>query len=125
MPVITDAYKNKLKLKINLFKNRNKILFPARDFVHIQDLLNIILKIIRNKNTGYKVMNVCNNRLIYLDLIIKTFEEKLNKKIEYITKLNNKGNYSYTLGNNFKLKKSLKFNFKYNLDDIVKSCIKN
>ena len=125
MPVITDAYKNKLKLKINLFKNRNKILFPARDFVHIQDLLNIILKIIRNKNTGYKVMNVCNNRLIYLDLIIKTFEEKLNKKIEYITKLNNKGNYSYTLGNNFKLKKSLKFNFKYNFDDIVKSCIKN
>ena len=125
MPVITDAYKNKLKLKINLFKNKNKILFPARDFVHIQDLLNIILKITKRDNTGYKVMNVCNNKLIYLNLIIKNFEQKLNKKIRYTSKLNNKGNYSYTLGNNSKLKKNLKFSFRHNFNDIVKSCIKN
>ena len=125
MPVITDAYKNKVRLKINLFKNRDKILFPARDFVHIQDLLNIILKITKRENTGYKVMNVCNNKLIYLNSIIKNFEQKLNKKIKYTTKLNNIGNYSYTLGNNFKLKKNLKFNFRYNFNDIVESCIKN
>jgi len=124
MPVIIDAYKNKIKLKINLFKKKNNILFPARDFVHIKDLINVILKITKRKTTGYMVMNVCNNRLTYLDLIVKNFELNLNKKIKYTTILNNKGNYSYTLGNNSKLKKILKFNFRYNFNDIVKSCIK-
>ena len=124
MPVLTEAFKKKLPLKINLVKNKNKLLFPARDFVHIKDFLNIIFKILKNNSYGQNIMNVSNNKLIYLDTIINIFEKKLKKKITYKQRFYNKGNYNYTLGNNLKLKKKLKFNFKFTLNDIVKSCIK-
>jgi len=124
MPVLTETFKKKLPLKINLVKNKNKLLFPARDFVHIEDFLTIIFKILKNNSYGQNIMNVSNNKLIYLDTIINIFEKKLKKKITYKKRFYNKGNYNYTLGNNLKLKKKLKFNFKFTLNDIVKSCIK-
>jgi UDP-glucose 4-epimerase len=124
MPVLTEAFKRKLPLKINLVKNKKKLLFPARDFVHIEDFLNVISKILKNNNCRLNILNVANNKLIYLDFIINIFETQLNKKIAYKKRFYNKGNYNYTLGNNSKLKKELKFSFKLTLTDIVKSCIK-
>ena len=124
MPVLTEAFRKKLPLKINLVKNKNKLLFPARDFVHIKDLLNVFFKILKNNNYGLNIMNVGNNKLIYLDSIINIFENELKKKITYKKRFYNKGNYNYTLGNNLKLKKKLKFNFKFTFNDIVKSCLK-
>ena len=44
MPVLNEATRKKIPLKINLVKRKNKLVYPARDFVHIQDFLNIILK---------------------------------------------------------------------------------
>ena len=124
MPVITEAFKKKLLLKINLVKKKKKLLFPARDFVHIQDLINIIFIILKKNTSGLNILNVSNNKLVYLDSIIKIFEQKLKKKISYKKRYFDKGNYSYTLGNNLKLKNKLNFNFKFNLNDIVKSCLK-
>ena len=48
----------------------------------------------------------------------------MSEKISYKKKFNSIGNYNYTLSNNLKLKKVLKYNFKFNLEDIIKSCIK-
>ena len=98
--------------------------YPGRDFVHIQDLLNIILKIIWNNTNGTNILNVGVGKLTYLDKIIKIFEKQVNKKIVYKKKLNELGNYNYTLSNNRKLIKKLKYNYKFNLKDIIKSCIK-
>ena len=124
MPVLNEAIRKKIPLKINLVKNKNKLVYPARDFVHIQDFLNIILKTIKKNISGFSIMNVGNGKLIYLDKIINIFEEKMSKKISYKKKLNNIGNYNYTLSNNLKLRKVLKYNFQFNLKDIIKSCIK-
>jgi len=124
MPIITEAFRKKLTLKINLVKKKNKLLYPGRDFVHIQDLLNIILKIIKNNTRGTAILNVGRGKLTYLDEIIKIFEKYVNKKIGYQKKLNEVGNYNYTLSNNTKLIKRLKYDYKFNLNDIIKSCIK-
>ena len=124
MPVLNESIRKKIPLKINLVKSKNKLVFPARDFVHIQDFLNIILKTIKKNINGFNIMNVGNGKLIYLDKIINIFEEKMSKKISYKKKLNSIGNYNYTLSNNLKLRKNLKYNFKLNLKDIIKSCIK-
>ena len=124
MPVLNEAIRKKISLKINLVKRKNKLVYPARDFVHIQDFLNIILKTIKNNISGFNIMNVGNGKLIYLEKIINIFEEKMNKKISYKKKLNSIGNYNYTLSNNLKLRKVLKYNFQFNLKDIIKSCVK-
>ena len=124
MPVLNEAIRKKIPLKINLVKRKNKLVYPARDFVHIQDFLNIILKTIKKNISGFSIMNVGNGKLIYLDKIINIFEEKMSKKISYKKKLNSIGNYNYTLSNNLKLRKVLKYNFQFNLKDIIKSCIK-
>ncbi len=123
MPVITEAFKKKTLLKINLVKKKKRLIFPARDFVHIQDFLNIILKIIKRKSTNLTIMNVGNEKLIYLDTVINLFEKLTNKKIIYKKKFYQIGNYNYTLANNSKLKKELNYNFKFDLKKIVKSCI--
>ncbi len=107
-----------------MVKRQNKLVYPARDFVHIQDFLNIILKTINKNISGFNIMNVGNGKLVYLDKIIKIFEEKMSKKISYKKKLNSIGNYNYTLSNNLKLRKVLKYNFQFNLKDIIISCIK-
>ena len=124
MPVLNEAIRKKISLKINLVKKNNELVYPARDFVHIQDFLNIILKIIKKNNLGLIIMNVGNGKLIYLNKIINTFEKKLLKKVFYKKRFHKIGNYNYTLSDNLKLKKILNYNFKFNLNDIVKTCIK-
>ena len=124
MPVLNEAIRKKISLKINLVKKNNELVYPARDFVHIQDFLNIILKIIKKNNLGIIIINVGNGKLIYLNKIINTFEKKLLKKVFYKKRFHKIGNYNYTLSDNSKLKKILNYNFKFNLNDIVKTCIK-
>ena len=46
------------------------------------------------------------------------------KRISYKKKFYELGNYNYTLSNNYKLRKILDFDFKFNINEIVKSCIK-
>ena len=124
MPILTEACRKKIALKINLVKKKKRLFYPGRDFVHIQDLLNIILKIIKNNTNGTNILNVGVGKLTYLDKIIKLFKKQVNKKIVYEKKLNELGNYNYTLSNNRKLIKKLNYNYKFNLKDIIKSCIK-
>ena len=123
MPILTEASRKKITLKINLVKKKKRLFYPGRDFVHINDLLNIILKIIRNNTSGTNILNVGTGKLTYLNKIIKIFGKHFNKKIAYEKKLNELGNYNYTLSNNRKLIKKLKYNYKLNLNDIIKSCI--
>ena len=124
MPVLNEAIRKKIPLKINLVKKKNELVYPARDFVHIQDFLNIILKTIKKNISGLNIINVGNGKLVYLDKIINIFEEKMSNKISYKKKLNSIGNYNYTLSDSSKLRKVLKYNFQFNLEDIIKSCIK-
>ena len=123
LPVINEAFRKKLTFKINLIKSKGKAVFPGRDFVHIKDFLEIIFLIIKKQSANNLILNVGNNKLVHLDEIINVFEKKLKRKIDFKKIISTKGNLNYTLCNNALIKKKLKFNFKFNLNKIVKSCI--
>ena len=123
LPVINEAFRKKLTFKINLIKSKSKAVFPGRDFVHIKDFLEIIFLIIKKQSANNLILNVGNNKLVHLDEIINVFEKKLKIKIDFKKIISTKGNLNYTLCNNALIKKKLKFNFKFNLNKIVKSCI--
>ena len=124
MPVITEASRKKSLFKINLVKRKGKLIYPGRDFVHIKDFLSIIFKILKRNNVGSYIMNVGRGELIYLNNVIKIFEKQMNKKISYKKKLYELGNYNYTLSDNNRLRKILNFDFKFSINEIVKSCIR-
>jgi len=123
LPVINEAFRKKLTFKINLIKSKGKAVFPGRDFVHIKDFLEIIFLIIKKQSANNLILNVGNNKLVHLDEIINVFEKKLKRKIFFKKIISTKGNLNYTLCNNALIKKKFKFNFKFNLNKIVKSCI--
>ena len=123
LPVINEAFRKKLTFKINLIKSKGKAVFPGRDFVHIKDFLEIIFLIIKKQSANNLILNVGNNKLIHLDKIINVFEKKLKRKIVFKKIISTKGNLNYTLCNNALIKKKFKFNFKFDLNKIVKSCI--
>ena len=80
--------------------------------------------ILLRKQTGNNlILNVGNNKLVYLDKIINVFEKKLQKKINFKKIVSSKGNLNYTLCNNTKIKRKFDFKFKFDLSEIVKSCI--
>ena len=123
LPVINEAFRKKLTFKINLIESKGKPVFPARDFVHIKDFLKIILILLRKQTANNLILNVGNNKLIYLNEIINVFEKKLKKKINFKKVISSKGNLNYTLCNNTKIKRKFNFKFKFDLSEIVKSCI--
>jgi UDP-glucose 4-epimerase len=123
LPVINEAFRKKLTFKINLIKSKGNPVFPARDFVHIKDFLKIILILLRKQTGNNLILNVGNNKLVYLDKIINVFEKKLQKKINFKKIVSSKGNLNYTLCNNTKIKRKFDFKFKFDLSEIVKSCI--
>ena len=123
LPVINEAFRKKLTFKINLIKSKGKAVFPGRDFVHIKDFLEIIFLIIKKQSANNLILNVGNNKLVHLDEIINVFENELKRKIDFKKIISTKGNLNYTLCNNTLIKKKFKFNFKFNLNKIVKSCI--
>jgi len=123
LPVINEAFRKKLTFKINLIKSKGKAVFPGRDFVHIKDFLEIIFLIIKKQSANNLILNVGNNKLVHLDEIINVFENELKRKIDFKKIISTKGNLNYTLCNNALIKKKFKFNFKFNLNKIVKSCI--
>ena len=123
LPVINEAFRKKLTFKINLIKSKGKAVFPGRDFVHIKDFLEIIFLIIKKQSANNLILNVGNNKLVHLDKIINVFEKKLKRKIVFKKIISTKGNLNYTLCNNALIKKKFRFNFKFNLDKIVNSCI--
>ena len=123
LPVINEAFRKKLTFKINLIKSKGKAVFPGRDFVHIKDFLEIIFLIIKKQSANNLILNVGNNKLVHLDEIINVFENELKRKIDFKKIISTKGNLNYTLCNNTLIKKKFKFNFKFNLDKIVNSCI--
>lgn len=126
LPVIVDALNNKKKLVLNMMKNQEKKkIYPARDFVHIKDLLKIINNILIKNQKNKVILNVGTGRMHSIDKLINLFEKKSKKKIKFESIVNSRGNLNYTLANNKKILKYLKINFKYNISDIVKNCIDN
>ena len=121
--VLKSIYKNK-KFYLNNHGNH------FRDFTHITDVRNIVLKLVKKKiRNNYQIFNICSNKPIKISKLINEINKitKINLKVLKVKK--HKSDVIKTHGNNTKIKKFLilkKFkNIYYELQEIIEWYKKN
>lgn len=106
---------------LDLYNNGNHF----RDFTYVEDVSNIILKIIfsLNKNLSTNIFNVCNNKKINIKNVIKKIEKLTRKKIKYRNSPFQIGDMKKTHGSNNLLKKTFKLKKFRNFDYGIKKTV--
>jgi UDP-glucose 4-epimerase len=125
IPRIVYSLKNNKKLSIFYFFNKNRIVYPKRDFLHIEDFLILIKKILGFLN-NYKIKDYFNigSGLSYsVKKIIYHFNINCNLRIDYSLVQMNKKELFYTRANIKKVLKIFNWKPKNSLRDIIKSVI--
>jgi len=97
--------------KINYIMKNGKKVYPSRDFVNISDLLQVIIRILKNDllRQRVKIFNVSSQVSTPINKIVLKLNKKIKKnyKIKYI-KISKK-ELEYTKGSNKELYKYIKF----------------
>tara|TARA_A100001015_G_scaffold288631_1_gene359678 strand:+ start:150 stop:1109 length:960 start_codon:yes stop_codon:yes gene_type:complete len=119
---ILKSHKNDKTFYLNNFGNHE------RDFTYINDILNVLFKLIKIKKFNHKVINICSSKPINIKKLSDYLKKKLNmKKIQSVEK--NSYDVNTTHGDNFLLKKYVKVkkftNFKKGLNNTVNWYLKN
>ena len=103
--MLITGYKYRKKRSIlNLYNFGNY----ERDFTYIEDIINILFKTIKNKNSNNKILNICSSHPISVKKLINKLEKKINKKTLIKLKPPRLGEMIKTHGDNTKLKKIFK-----------------
>ncbi len=130
-PLIFKKIIKKRYIPIYVKNRNNRLIYPKRDYLHINDLLNLIIKIIKklHKFNKKEIYNVGMGINYSLNEILTLISEKLPKKMKKNLKLRHKKISSKELISTLSdVKKTTKtFNWKPNnsMDEIISSCISN
>ena len=85
-----------------------------RDFTYIGDVKKIVEKLINKKISGHHIFNVCSNKPQNILKIVQKFTKYNKTKVEMISI--NKADVLKTHGNNYKIKKFIKYKKFSNFD---------
>jgi UDP-glucuronate 4-epimerase len=106
-------------LQSNLNKNKKFYLYNYgnhfRDFTYIQDVNNIIFKLINKEFRNHQIFNICSNKPIKITNIIKTINELTGVKCKIYKTSLQKADILKTHGDNIKIKKYINYNKFYNI----------
>ena len=106
-------------LKSNLNKNKKFYLYNYgnhfRDFTYIQDVNNIISRLIKKEFKNHQIFNICSNKPIKITNIIKTINELTGIKCKIFKTSLQKADILKTHGDNIKIRKYLNYNKFYNI----------
>ena len=102
--------------KINIF-NKGKLI---RDFTYIDDIVDGIIKSLKNKNKGFNIYNLGNQSPIKLMYLIKLLEVNLKKKAKIIFSDFKKTEMNKTHSSNAKAYKDLKYKPKIKIEKGLK-----
>ena len=104
----------KLRKKTFVLNNKGN---HFRDFTYIQDVIKILVKLLRTKNTKeHKILNICSNNPLKVSKILNKINLLYGRpKIKYQKKLSIE--VLKTHGSNLKLKKYINFNNFTKIDD--------
>ena len=94
-----------------------------RDFTHVNDVTNSILKLIKTKNRDevpFKILNICRASTVNLKYVVKLIEKFYNKNAQYKSLPMQKGDVRKTLGSNTKLFKITKMKPSVKFEDGLK-----
>ena len=81
-----------------------------RDFTYISDVNHIIYRLLKLKNQGHLVLNICSNNPVSITKIISEINKHINKKSLRINKIKlQKADVIKTHGDNSRVKKLAKF----------------
>ena len=123
---ILESIRSNKEIKINYIKNKNKIIYPSRDFLDIQDFLSLINKIInklkKKKISG--IFNVGSGKSVPINILTKILIKKLKKNTNFeMKKLPSKEIY-HTKANIKKVSDFFNWNPRIKLEDSIKSYLK-
>ena len=77
-----------------------------RDFTYISDVNHIIYRLLKLKNQGHLVLNICSNNPVSITKIISEINKRINKKSLRINKIKlQKADVIKTHGDNSRVKK--------------------
>ncbi len=97
----------------------------ARDYIHIEDLVNAHIKSIKIVNKKKSdILNIGSGKAYTVLEIINSFKKKTNFKIRFKFKKKRKGDLAKYLTNNYKAKKIINWQPKKSIDDICTSIYK-
>ena len=85
-----------------------------RDFTYIGDVKKIVEKLINKNISGHHIFNVCSNKPQNILKIVQKFTKYNKTKVEMISI--NKADVLKTHGNNYKIKKFIKYKKFSNFD---------
>ena len=95
-----------------------------RDFTYIQDVNNIIYKIIKKKFKGHSVFNICSNKSIKITKVIKIINNFTKSKNKIFKTSLQEADILKTHGDNTKIKKYVNYNkfydIKYGIHNLIK-----
>jgi len=125
IPQIIKSLRNNTILKVYCYKLKNETLYTERDFIHINDIVKVIFKILKkfSKKKFTQTLNVGSGNKYSIIEIINKFEILSKKKIKKKIYLMRKGELKFTHANNQKLKKILNVKMSNNLNNIILSSI--
>jgi len=98
--VFTNAFFNEHEPKITIFGNGKQ----TRDFIHIKDIITILLSVINNESTKGKILNACTSTEIPIMEIITLLERITGKKAKITYERTREGDIKRSLGDNSKIK---------------------
>ena len=111
------------KYIFNSFNNKKFELYNygnhTRDFTYIEDVTNILVKLIKKKISKHEIFNICSSKPIHLKNVIGKLNNYLNK-IKVVKKPLQKADIKKTHGSNKKIIKYIKYNNFYSFDYGIK-----
>jgi len=111
------------KYIFNSFNNKKFELYNygnhTRDFTYIEDVTNILIKLIKKKISKHEIFNICSSKPIHLKNVIGKLNNYL-KKSKIVKKPLQKADIKKTHGSNKKITKYVKYNSFYNFDYGIK-----
>ncbi|WP_027120418.1 UDP-glucose 4-epimerase GalE [Mycoplasmopsis lipofaciens] len=109
------------KINGNDYKTHDKTCI--RDYIHVKDLANIHYQAAKHmiKNRKNYIYNVGNNKGYSNLEIVKKFEFILKRKLDIKYGPRREGDPDILIANSSKLKEELNYEFKYSLEDIVRT----
>ncbi len=123
IPLIVKKIFDKKILNVFFKKDKNKKLFPKRDYLHINDLLKLLFKILAKleKKKIKEIYNVGMGKNYSLNQILNYYNNQIKKNLKINHQVIASGELFSTLSDISKTKKDFKWKPKMKINDIIKS----
>jgi len=116
--IVPLFYKNLLKTKKNtLFYDYDKKIYPSRNYMHVDDISNINLKVVENLDkfkNRYQIFNIKNKKEYSNFEVLNSLSKIMKKKpIIDLKQINNKESIQQIINTKNDILKIIKYNIKY------------